>query len=87
MLWLPNEVTFVFDGRPVLILKKSDTGLSRWPFGPNAQGVNPKMYLIFNLAMGGNYGGAIDSGLHKATFHIDYARYYSVDGFGAVPTN
>jgi len=87
MLWLPTEVTFVFDGRPVLILKKSDTGLSRWPFGPNAQGVHPKMYLIFNLAMGGNYGGAIDNSLQKATFQIDYARYYSVDGFGAVPTN
>jgi beta-glucanase (GH16 family) len=45
------------------------------------------MYLIFNLAMGGNYGGAIDSGLKKATFHIDYARYYSVDGYGEAPTN
>jgi hypothetical protein len=87
MLWLPNEVTFVFDGRPVFILKKSDTGLSRWPFGPNAQGVHPKMYLIFNLAMGGNYGGAIDSSLHKATFSLDYVRYYSVDGYGSAPTN
>ena len=87
MLWLPNEITFSFDGRPVLILKKSDTGLSRWPFGPNAAGVDPKMYIIFNLAMGGNYGGGIESGLKKATFSIDYVRYYSVDGFPSTVTN
>jgi len=87
LLWLPNEITFLFDGRPVLILKKADTGLSRWPFGPNAAGVDPKMYLIFNLAMGGGYGGNIESGLKKATYSIDYVRYYSVDGFGAVSTN
>lgn len=87
MLWLPNEITFSFDGRPVLILKKSDTGLSRWPFGPNAAGVDPKMYIIFNLAMGGNYGGGIESGLKKATFSIDYVRYYSVDGFSSTVNN
>jgi beta-glucanase (GH16 family) len=87
LLWLPNEITFLFDGRPVLILKKADTGLTRWPFGPNAAGVDPKMYLIFNLAMGGGYGGDIQGGLKKATYSIDYVRYYSVDGFGAVSTN
>jgi beta-glucanase (GH16 family) len=87
LLWLPNEITFLFDGRPVLILKKADTGLTRWPFGPNSAGVDPKMYVIFNLAMGGNYGGSIQSGLTKATYSIDYVRYYSVDGYGAVSTN
>jgi hypothetical protein len=37
--------------------------------------------------MGGNYGGSIESGLNKATFTIDYVRYYSVSGFGSSPTN
>jgi beta-glucanase (GH16 family) len=45
------------------------------------------MYLILNLAMGGNYGGAIDGGLTEASFDIDYVRYYSVNGVGAPPTN
>jgi beta-glucanase (GH16 family) len=45
------------------------------------------MYLIFNLAMGGNYGGGIQSGLAKATFSIDYVRYYSVNGYGSLSTN
>lgn len=87
LLWLPNEITFLFDGKPVLILKKADTGLARWPFGPNSAGVDPKMYVIFNLAMGGNYGGSIDNSLKKADFSIDYVRYYNVDGYGAVSTN
>jgi beta-glucanase (GH16 family) len=87
MLWLPTEITFLVDDKPSFVLKKSDTGLSYWPFGPNSTGVNPKMYLILNLAMGGNYGGQIDTGYSKATFDIDYVRYYSVDGVGSAPTN
>ena len=87
MLWLPNELTFTFDGRPITTVKKSDTDLTYWPFGSNAKGVPPKMYIIFNLAMGGGYGGSIERGLTKATFNIDYVRYYSVDGFGSAPTH
>lgn len=82
LLWLPNELTFFFDGKQIFRLSKADTGLSRWPFGPNAQGVDPKMYIIFNLAMGGNYGGSIQSGLTKSQLSIDYVRYYNIDGYG-----
>jgi beta-glucanase (GH16 family) len=87
MLWLPTEVTFFIDDRIVATIKKSDTGLNNWPFGPNASGVNPKMYIIFNLAMGGSYGGAIDSNLTKSSLTIDYFRYYSANGYGSAPTN
>jgi beta-glucanase (GH16 family) len=45
------------------------------------------MYIIFNLAMGGNYGGSIDGALKKATLNIDYVRYYSVDSYGAVSSD
>ena len=87
MLWTPNEVTFTFNGETHFVLKKSQTGLTNWPFGPTAAGVHPKMYLILNLAMGGTYGGRIAGGYTKANFDIDYVRYYSVDGYGAAPTN
>jgi beta-glucanase (GH16 family) len=87
MLWLPNEVTMFIDDRQVAKVTKSDTGLNYWPFGPNAAGVNPKMYIIFNLAMGGSYGGGIQNGLTKAQFSIDYFRYYSANGYGSAPTN
>ena len=87
LLWLPTEVTFYIDDRQVANIKKSDLGLTYWPFGPNAAGVNPKMYIIYNLAMGGSYGGGIASGLNKAQFSIDYFRYYSSNGYGSAPTN
>ena len=87
MLWLPTEVTFFIDDRQVALIKKADLGLTYWPFGPNAAGVNPKMYIIFNLAMGGSYGGGIANGLNKAQFSIDYFRYYSANGYGSAPTN
>ena len=84
LLWLPNQITYTIDNHIVLTVTKSDTGLARWPFGPNSSNVDPKMYLIFNLAMGGGYGGQIESGLNKAQFAIDYVRYYSVDGIGKI---
>jgi len=87
MLWLPTEITLFIDDRQVAKVTKSDTGLNYWPFGPNAAGVNPKMYIIFNLAMGGSYGGGIQNGLTKAQFSIDYFRYYSANGYGSAPTN
>jgi len=87
MLWLPTEITLFIDDRQVAKVTKSDTGLNYWPFGPNAAGVNPKMYIIFNLAMGGSYGGGIQNGLTKAQFGIDYFRYYSANGYGSTPTN
>lgn len=87
MLWTPTEINFYIDNRLTLTVKKSDTGLTYWPFGPNSSGVNPKMYVIFNLAMGGSYGGGIASGYSKASFTIDYFRYYSANGYGSAPTN
>lgn len=87
MLWTPTEIQFYIDDRLTLSVKKSDTGLSTWPFGPNSAGVNPKMYVIFNLAMGGSYGGGIASGYNKASFTIDYFRYYSANGYGSTPTS
>lgn len=87
MLWTPTEVTMYIDDRQVFNVKKGDTGLTYWPFGPNAQGVAPKMYVIFNLAMGGSYGGGIANNFNKASFSIDYFRYYSANGYGSTPTN
>jgi len=87
MLWTPTEVTMYIDDRQVFNVKKGDTGLTNWPFGPSAQGVDPKMYVIFNLAMGGSYGGGIANNFNKATFSIDYFRYYSANGYGSTPTN
>ena len=84
MLWKPDEITFFLDDNVVYSMNKSDSGLARWPFGPNAQGKDPSLYAIFNLAMGGQFGGSINPSLTQATMSVDWIRYYSIDGLGKV---
>jgi beta-glucanase (GH16 family) len=84
MLWLPNEVTFYLDDNVVYTARKSDSGLTYWPFGRNAAGADPTFYLILNLAMGGNFGGSVSESLNTTTLAVDWVRYYSVDGVGKV---
>jgi beta-glucanase (GH16 family) len=37
---------------------------------------NHDFFLIFNLAMGGNFGGNVDPALTNATYEVDYIRVY-----------
>jgi beta-glucanase (GH16 family) len=37
---------------------------------------NQKFFIILNVAMGGNFGGAIDSNFTSAAMEIDYVRVY-----------
>jgi len=84
MMWKPEEVSFFIDDSLVYSVTKGDTGLARWPFGKNSKGVDPSFYIIFNLAMGGQFGGSIDSSLNSSALNVDWVRYYSVDGLGKV---
>lgn len=38
---------------------------------------NQKFFLIFNCAMGGSYGGAIDPAFSQSVMEIDYVRVYN----------
>lgn len=87
MLWDENEISFYIDDALVYAVNKSQTGLTYWPFGKNAQGQDPKFYAIFNLAMGGHFGGAIDPQISDAELKVDWVKYYSVDGVGKVTLN
>lgn len=84
MMWKPDEISFYIDDAPVYTIQKSETGLANWPFGKNAQGADPSFYIIFNLAMGGHFGGAIDPTLNSSALNVDWVRYYSIDGLGKV---
>ena len=37
---------------------------------------NQNFFLIFNLAMGGNFGGVVDPTITNATLEVDYVRVY-----------
>jgi beta-glucanase (GH16 family) len=84
MMWKPDEISFYIDDALVYTVQKSESGLTNWPFGKNSQGADPSFYIIYNLAMGGHFGGAIDSSLNSTALNIDWVRYYSVDGVGKV---
>lgn len=75
--WYENEISWFLDGNQCLRLKAQDLEPLTWVY-------NKPFYLIVNLAMGGNFTGAIDPEVTEATFAIDYIRYYSIDGIGTL---
>jgi beta-glucanase (GH16 family) len=82
--WTPTSITWLFDGKSYFTVTKTDFGFPTWPFGPAADGTAPRMYAIFNIAMGGDMGGAIAPSLQSASMAVDWVRYYSMNGVGTV---
>lgn len=75
--WLENQITWFMDGNQFLQMKASDISPLEWVY-------NKPFYLIVNLAIGGNFAGAIDPVLTEAKLQIDYIRHYSLNGVGQV---
>ncbi len=73
--WLPDKLIFSVDGEEYFTYKPTDyvtnPTSSEWPFDKD-------MYLILNLAFGGNWGGSkgIDEELESACMEVDYVRVY-----------
>ena len=64
--WSPDRLDFFFDGRKV------------WEV-TGGQVPDEPMYLVMNLAVGGEFGGPPNPSAFPATFEIDYARVWSED--------
>jgi hypothetical protein len=64
--WRSDSIKFYVDGQ----LFKTFGNSASVPF-------NQKFFLIFNVAMGGDFGGAIDPNFVSSTFEIDYIRVYN----------
>ena len=73
--WMPNKIQWLFDGQIFYEWSPTSAGGTPYPF-------NSEFYLIVNLAVGGSFGGPVDSALTSGTMLVDYIRYYSVDGVG-----
>ena len=80
VLWLPNKISWLLDGKVYYTVSKSDVSPNAWPF-------NAKFYMILNLAMGGNLGGDIDPNLTSTSMNIQWIHYSSVNGQGKVSYN
>lgn len=63
--WSATEITFYVDD----VLVKTFVNTSASPFHQN-------FYIIFNLAMGGNFAGPVDPSITNASMEIDYVRVY-----------
>lgn len=80
VLWLPNKISWLLDGKVYYTVTKNDVSPNPWPF-------NNKFYMILNLAMGGNLGGDIDPTLETTTMNVQWIHYSSVNGQGKVAFN
>jgi hypothetical protein len=63
--WTPTNITFTADGNVVHTFTNSASTT-----------FNSDFFFILNVAMGGNFGGTIDSGFTQSTLEIDYIRVY-----------
>ena len=63
--WSPATIKFFVDDAPFYTF----TNAAQLPF-------NQKFFIILNVAMGGNFGGAIDPNFTSGTMEIDYVRVY-----------
>jgi len=71
LLWTHERLELFLDGRRVLEFQNDGQGPEHWPF-------DAPMYLIVNLALGGDWGGVkgVDDALFPAEFRIDYVRVW-----------
>ena len=69
--WTEEYITTTIDGRACFTFPKESDDPAVWPF-------NRRFHLLLNLAVGGDWGGAlgIDDTAFPATMEIDYVRVY-----------
>jgi beta-glucanase (GH16 family) len=65
-IWSPKTIRFYLDNVLYFTFENSDTTL---PFHKN-------FFLIMNVAMGGNLGGAIDPAFTQSAMEVDYVKVY-----------
>jgi beta-glucanase (GH16 family) len=78
MLWTATEVVFGVNGAAHLRYPKLDSGVRAWPF-------NAPQYLLLNIAIGGDLGGAVDDRIFPVAMEIDYVRVYQAQDPAPVP--
>ncbi len=67
--WTPDRIEFSIDNALFYTYSPSVRNSSTWPFDQNC-------FIILNVAMGGNFGGAIDPAFTNSQMEVDYVRVY-----------
>lgn len=71
MEWTDTQVTWYVDGNFYFTYNNPNAGNDSWPY-------NKDFYLLLNLAIGGNWGGAqgVDDSIFPQSLLVDYVRVY-----------
>jgi beta-glucanase (GH16 family) len=71
--WTPYSVKGFVDGVQYFEFINNNTGSKAWPF-------NKRFFIILNIAVGGNWGGAqgVDDNIFPTTMEVDYVRVYKM---------
>jgi beta-glucanase (GH16 family) len=69
--WYPDKMVFSVDEKEYFVYQNEGKGYEQWPF-------DQPMYLILNLAYGGNWGGlrGLEPDKLPQKMEIDYVRVY-----------
>ncbi|MDV7140732.1 glycoside hydrolase family 16 protein [Maribacter sp. TH_r10] len=67
--WSEDEISFLVDDEIFYTYSPDTKDGDTWPFDAD-------QFIIMNVAMGGNFGGAIDASFTEATMEVDYIRVY-----------
>lgn len=69
--WSPDRLDFFIDDHKYFTYENEKSGSDAWPF-------DKPEYLILNLAIGGEWGGAkgIDEAIFPQKYYVDFVRVY-----------
>jgi len=67
--WEANEIRWYIDDFLFSTKTRADVIPERWPFDHD-------YHLLLNMAIGGNFGGSVDTRVFPATMKVDYVRLY-----------
>ncbi len=67
--WTASEIAIGVDGVVYFRYANAGLGRDRWPF-------NAPQYLLLNMAIGGDLGGAVDDSIFPVTMEIEHVRIW-----------
>jgi beta-glucanase (GH16 family) len=67
--WTADQIAIGIDGVVHFRYANPRTGNAAWPF-------NAPQYLLLNIAIGGDLGGAVDDGIFPVTMEIEHVRIW-----------
>jgi beta-glucanase (GH16 family) len=69
LTWTAEKIEVGVDGTIYQTFTNAHTGHDQWPF-------DEPQYLLLNLAIGGDWPGAVDDSIFPRTMQVDYVKVY-----------